>query len=320
MLIPFYPTISRAQREAPDHGEHFVPGAEQAPSNQAPEALDHFKRGYHERANLREREMGELAQDHYAGSRDGRPHGRYQPFQAAPFADILCRPGCNVMYELDRARDSAAAQFATGKPITAILSQLARRRKVGLANAVWDWMDSAGIEKNVYHYNTMISVCEKVKDHRRAMQLFKEMERGNIQRNEVTYVHNMVIVLNVGRLLSQTGPSLTFFFFSYSSAISACEKAGQWRDALDLLEQMKAEGLGQTAIAYNAAISACEKGLVPNKAVQVFDQMKEEGITPTVVTYSALISAAEKGAQWKLALSVLEEMKAAGHGANVIGK
>ena len=111
----------------------------------------------------------------------------------------------------------------------------------------------------------------------------------------------------------------TSMLFRFSSAISACEKAGQWREALQLLDQMKAEGLGQTAIAYNAAISACEKGLVPNKALQVFDQMKREGVTPTVVTYSALISAAEKGQQWKLAIQVLEEMKAAGFGANVIG-
>lgn len=176
------PTISRAPLK-PDHGAHFVPGHEQAPkSNQAPEALDHFKRGYAERANLRDRELGELASGDFSSRRP--PPSR--SFDAAPFADVICRPGCNVMLELDRARDSAPGNFATGKPLTAILSQLARRRKVGIAVAVWDWMDSAGIDKNVYHYNTMISVCEKTKDHRRAMQLFHEMERRNIKKNEVT--------------------------------------------------------------------------------------------------------------------------------------
>lgn len=159
-----------------------MPGSEQAPSGKAPESLDHFKRGYHERANLREREMGELTADYAISSRGRRMH----VFDAAPFADTICRPGCNVMMELDRARESSPANFATGKPITAILSQLARRRKVGIAVAVWDWMDAAGIDKNVYHYNTMISVCEKTKDHRRAMQLFHEMDRRNIQKNEVT--------------------------------------------------------------------------------------------------------------------------------------
>jgi pentatricopeptide repeat protein len=181
LIFILFTTISRNK---PDHGENFVPGAERAPANQAPEALDHFKRGYHERANLRDRETGELTQDNYTTNQPRRPLPR--AFDALPFTDVLCRPGCNVMYELDCVRDSAPANFATGKPITAILSQLARRRKIGIANAVWDWMDSAGIEKNVYHYNTMISVCEKTKDHRRAMQLFHEMERRSIQKNEVT--------------------------------------------------------------------------------------------------------------------------------------
>jgi len=80
----------------------------------------------------------------------------------------------------------------------------------------------------------MISVCEKVRDHRKALQLLDEMKAKNVAKNEVTF----------------------------SSAISACEKCGQGRIALDLREQMKHEGAGQTAIAYNAAISACEKGLV----------------------------------------------------------
>lgn len=183
-LTFLYSTISRPPPNKPDHGEHFVPGAEQAPTNQAPEALDHFKRGYHERANLRDREMGEIAKDNYSSS---RPYSNNSAvFDAAAFADLICRPGCNIMLELDRARDANPGNFATGKPITAILSQLARRRKVQVAVVVWDWMDRAGISKNVYHYNTMISVCEKTKDHRRAMQLFHEMDRRQIQKNEVT--------------------------------------------------------------------------------------------------------------------------------------
>eukprot|EP00534_Pseudo-nitzschia_fraudulenta_P011413 CAMPEP_0201199178 /NCGR_PEP_ID=MMETSP0851-20130426/158358_1 /ASSEMBLY_ACC=CAM_ASM_000631 /TAXON_ID=183588 /ORGANISM="Pseudo-nitzschia fraudulenta, Strain WWA7" /LENGTH=144 /DNA_ID=CAMNT_0047486543 /DNA_START=133 /DNA_END=563 /DNA_ORIENTATION=- len=39
-----------------DHGENFVPGSEDAP-NLAPQPLDHFKRGYQERTNQRERDL-----------------------------------------------------------------------------------------------------------------------------------------------------------------------------------------------------------------------------------------------------------------------
>jgi len=305
------------QEQKPDHGENFVPGSEAAPGNLAPQPLDHFKRGYKERADLRDRETNQSSSefDEDAEQRpptpvvpEERPQVRSNPqqtmqrsefrnryrgssgFDAMRLVDTLTRQGCNLRATLDRAQENFAASFQSGKALTAILSNLARRRNMATASFVWQWMDQRGIEKNVFHYNSLISVCEKVKNHKRALHLLGEMERHGIRKNEVTF----------------------------SSAISACEKAGQWRVALDLLERMKREGVGRTAIAYNAAISACEKGLVPHKALELFEQMKRENVIPTVITYSALISAAEKGQQWKLALEVLEEMKASGHGANVI--
>lgn len=100
--------------------------------------------------------------------------------------DVLCRPGCNLMEVLDCAKEEYFTSFASGKALTAILSNLARRRKMGIALSVWQWMDQRGIEKNVYHYNSLISVCEKTKDHQRALMLLREMESRRIQKNEVT--------------------------------------------------------------------------------------------------------------------------------------
>ncbi|CAJ1933788.1 unnamed protein product [Cylindrotheca closterium] len=322
-----------ARRNVPDHGENFVPGAESAPTNTAPQILDHFKRGYRERAHLRDRDTSSLHEDfrrsgrgsqgnsdrfqpRHSGGRHGGRGGHHNSrgggfyerkssgrdrgddrrgqiimgLDVQALVDRLCRNSNEIFKELDAAREENMAVFQSGKAITGIISNFARRRNLRLALTVWDWIDSVGIQRNTFHYNSLISVCEKVRDYRKALQLLNEMKAKNVAKNEVTF----------------------------SSAISACEKCGQWRTALDLLEQMKKEGQGKTAIAYNAAISACEKGLVPHKALEIFEQMKREGVKPTVVTYSALISAAEKGQQWKLALEVLEEMKAAGHGANVI--
>jgi pentatricopeptide repeat domain-containing protein 1 len=92
-------------------------------------------------------------------------------------------------------------------------------------------MDDAKIKRNVFHFNALISVCEKCKNYHLCMKLLSQMEHEKCNKNEVTF----------------------------SSAISTCEKTGQWQRAIDLLHQMKSEGIPQTAIAYNAAISACEK-------------------------------------------------------------
>jgi len=252
----------------PDHGQHFVPGGESAP-NRAPQPLDHFKRGYRERADQRERETEFLNGDfdhHHRQSLESKPEGRSSGgrlgdrpsfdrrpsgrdnqssargshYSSGPSAgmdrrssidrtedrggrgqvimgldvqslvDRLSGRDVDVFRELDDALEEHVAVFQSGKAVTAIISNLARRRNLRLAGVVWDWIDSVGIKKNTFHYNSMISACEKVRDYNRALRLMDEMKEKNVQKNEVTF----------------------------SSAISACEKCGQWRTALDLLEQM----------------------------------------------------------------------------------
>ena len=48
---------------------------------------------------------------------------------------------------------------------------------------------------------------------------------------------------------------------TYSSLISACEKAGEWRLALQLLEEMRREGCNPNVISYNSLITACAQGV-----------------------------------------------------------
>ena len=43
----------------------------------------------------------------------------------------------------------------------------------------------------------------------------------------------------------------------YSALMAACEKAGQWQQALRLFAEMRAKGVVQNAVAYCATISAC---------------------------------------------------------------
>jgi pentatricopeptide repeat protein len=173
--------------------------------------------------------------------------------------DQLVQPGCDVFRELNGARETNRAVFQSGKAVTAIISNLARRRNLRIAIAVWDWMDSIGIDKNTFHYNSMISVCEKVRDYNKALRLLDEMKDKHVAKNEVTYVRLFTLLEIVGSIFSHgsigqhalrvlathlcrfdslAAPYLSNMPYSFSSAISACEKCGQWRTALDLLDQM----------------------------------------------------------------------------------
>ena len=262
----FFTTISQVtikpEPTKPDHGETFVPGSESAPDHMAPQPLDHFKRGYKERADLRDRETDVCATKSESStqvlikseppssgsSRDiavaptnpigestaapippppietrqqDRPiqrntdyRGSFRGsvgFDAVRMVDTLCRPNCDLTVALDRAKNDFAASFQSGKAFTAIISNLARRRKMGIALSVWQWMEERNIEKNVFHYNSLISVCEKMKDNQRALRLLEEMERRGIQKNEVTYVFCKMLARCVGTRYVPHPPFLSDF-------------------------------------------------------------------------------------------------------------
>lgn len=48
---------------------------------------------------------------------------------------------------------------------------------------------------------------------------------------------------------------------TYSSLISACEKAGRWELALDLFGEMHREGCKPNVVTYNSLIAACAQGV-----------------------------------------------------------
>jgi len=173
-------------KEKPDHGQTFVPGAGDA--DLAPKALDHFKRGYQERALTREKEgyIGRTRERIRKHDPNRERPIHMQGFDVMALIDRCSRPHVDVFRELDQAWERHREIFESGKALTAIIATAARRRNIGLAHTCWEWMDRAGMEKNVFHYNSMISVMEKDRNYQGALDIMKEMSDRNIAKNEVT--------------------------------------------------------------------------------------------------------------------------------------
>ena len=47
---------------------------------------------------------------------------------------------------------------------------------------------------------------------------------------------------------------------TYSSLVSACEKAGRWQLALELLEEMHRDACKPNVVTFNSLIAACGQG------------------------------------------------------------
>ena len=79
-----------------------------------------------------------------------------------------------------------------------------------------------------------------------------------------------------------------------SAAILACEKGGQWEEALGLLSEMASKGVECDTVTYSAAISACEKGCQWEEELGLLREMTSEGVKQDTITYSVAISACEE--------------------------
>jgi pentatricopeptide repeat protein len=229
------------KRRAPvaDHGSAYFPDTALQPvEDKAPQALDHFKRGYQERAAMRQKESSSIHKrfhyDHNGGGRggpergdggrdagrggggrfsrrdsdEGRNRGDFgggggvggdayniHGFNATDFVDRIFHKVSSmnpqqaetlVDEELHKARANYQEAFTSGKALTALIATAARRRHIRLAHHFWDFMDRANLLKNIFHYNAMISVAEKDKNLRLALDLLKEMKERGIEKNEVT--------------------------------------------------------------------------------------------------------------------------------------
>ncbi|CAK0863372.1 unnamed protein product [Prorocentrum cordatum] len=66
----------------------------------------------------------------------------------------------------------------------------------------------------------------------------------------------------------------------YSAGISACEKGGQWQQALALMSDMREAKLEPDVIVCSAGISACEKGGQWERALALLSEMREAKVEP----------------------------------------
>lgn len=80
---------------------------------------------------------------------------------------------------------------------------------------------------------------------------------------------------------------------SYTAAVSACEKGGQWQIALYLLDEMPLVKVTPEVNAYCAAMTACERGGQWQAALSLFQQMQTNQISANNVAYNALLNSAE---------------------------
>lgn len=98
---------------------------------------------------------------------------------------------------------------------------------------------------------------------------------------------------------------------SYSAALSACEKGGQWELALELLELMRSQ-MQPNVFAYSACISACGAGGEWQKSVELHKEMIRAGVEPSLISFNAVLEALPMS-ELAIGRAVVQEAMSYGH-------
>ena len=104
---------------------------------------------------------------------------------------------------------------------------------------------------------------------------------------------------------------------SYSTAIMACSRAGNWERALSLLGEMRSDGLAPNSTTFTAAMAACRKsGAQPGVVMSLLDSMQSCGVSPDAILYGTALDACADAALCERARGLVVEMVAAGVGVD----
>lgn len=93
----------------------------------------------------------------------------------------------------------------------------------------------------------------------------------------------------------------------YGAAISACDKASQWQNAVALLRNLHDERHAASLVCCSAAMSACARGQQWEFALRLLAETQAAGLEVDVIMFSAGISAC--CGNWSLALEFLRTMR-----------
>ena len=110
---------------------------------------------------------------------------------------------------------------------------------------------------------------------------------------------------------------------SHGMVANCLEKAGRWRETIDLLEQMRHNGLEPSAFEYNAVLRAItnagakqnsfgssEESLTAEASVGMMQQIwaKMPFKERSVFSYGMMITARGKSGQWQMAVDLFDEV------------
>ena len=120
------------------------------------------------------------------------------------------------------------------------------------------------------HYNVMIAACAPPRKWKEAVELFDRMGKRGVERSTTTCARNSAAQFRPRKFRRAILLSRPHLLCRYNSVLHALERGGNWRGALKILKQMRAEGVAPDTITFSTAIAACARGGAPGRALSLY--------------------------------------------------
>ncbi|CAM9841095.1 unnamed protein product [Chrysoparadoxa australica] len=195
-----------------------------------------------------------------------------------------------------------------------LLTLCQRHRRPETALAILREMGNTALPKD---FTKVLACCSQSGQWKEALHLLDTMKSSDNKPNLVHYATAITALGNAenwSRAVSMLkndirDAGLVPDDSCYQAGIHACSGGGNWRGALELIDNMTSDGLVPSTVAYSCAINACAKGNNWEAAVDLLEEMRRCGAKPNTVAYNSALNACARCGEWQTALGLLEEMK-----------
>ena len=209
--------------------------------------------------------------------------------------------------------------------VTSIIRLYGESGQLGKALAMLKKMGEQNVAPTEHHFGALLQAARRAKQCDMALGLFDLMVRKYfIKRNAVVYnimiatageAQKLDLVLELLGKMDMEG--VVRDAFTYSAAIGACERMGQWQHAislyLDMLEKSvedgsRGGGVRPNVVILNNVLNACATGRQWKLALRLLVESRDVGVVPDAISYSSVITACGYAKQPVTAKRIFDSM------------
>ncbi|XP_020582170.1 pentatricopeptide repeat-containing protein At3g29290 [Phalaenopsis equestris] len=220
-----------------------------------------------------------------------------------------------VVFEMMRKKG-----LPTGHTYSLVLKAVADSQGYKPAMEIFSSLEDEGVSKHIFDiivYNTMISICGKVKNWVETDRIWRKFKQNNLNGTMITY--SLLISTFVQCGISELALEAYHEMITkglvpdediMKAIVASCTKDGKWDLAFNMLRKMLESGIKPTVITYNSVINCLGKAGKEALAFKVYEFMKLSGMKADACTWSALLNGLYTSKRYADVLRLFESFRA----------